>query len=294
MHLLQFIGKGFDYFKLSVQNFFLVLISLTLLTPKVVIRDIKFISTNFHLGNMPFGYSGTSKGAIRFYISLLAMYILLFLTSFLLAKWMVITNLQMFAFPIIFIVTYALCIIFSAFLWNEYLKLQWNHLHWNSLNFKWMGNFKELLSIYTQGFILNLLTLSLFTPWFQTKLYRYMYEHLHFGTYRFQFEGDPGKLFKIYIKNFFLGFLSLGIYLIWGIKNEFNYVMEHSLFVHGDHKIQMGIKANTLEIFELYVGNALIVVLTLGIGAPFAIVRYLKFMAQHTFIPETVLEESGE
>jgi uncharacterized membrane protein YjgN (DUF898 family) len=56
----------------------------------------------------------------------------------------------------------------------------------------------------------------------------------------------------------------------------------------------MGIKANTLEIFELYVGNALIVVLTLGIGAPFAIVRYLKFMALHTFIPETVLEESGE
>lgn len=292
MHLLQFTGKGIGYFKLSVQNLFLLLLSFTLLTPKVLIRDINYISTNFQLGDYPFNYSAKIKDAIRLYLSLIGMLLLIILTSVLFVHFYLTGSFQPFAFLIFFLVIYALGLILYVLVWHEYLKLQWNHLHWNTLDFKWVGNFKELLSIVTQGFILNTLTLSLFTPWFQTKLYSYLFEHLHFGSYRFKFEGDPGKLFKIYLKNFILGIITLGFYLIWGIQKEFNYIMEHSMFVHGDHKIQMGIKANTLQIFELYVGNVLIVLFTLGIGTPFAVVRSLTFMAEHTYLPETILEKN--
>ncbi|MDP5170374.1 MAG: YjgN family protein, partial [Bacteroidia bacterium] len=59
---------------------------------------------------------------------------------------------------------------------------------------------------------------------------------------------------------------------------------DHSYLELNDEKFYFHGGATTSEVFSLMLGNMLLIIFTLGIGTPWAIVRSVKFTLQNTML----------
>jgi uncharacterized membrane protein YjgN (DUF898 family) len=286
MNRFNFSGKGWAFFKIAIVNFFINVFSLTLLLPLTVIRECRYLASATSLGDIPFRYTGLFKTYFRKYLKTF----LIFMLELVLAMFLTIAYGKSFPWisSIALICIYFFNMFFYGFVAHGSMKFHAQNFQWNSTGFSWKGRLSELVALYSQGFILCMLTLNFYYPWFETRLNQYYAKNLRFGGLHFEYTGNPVNLFKIYLKSILLGILTLGIYNIWSYKSWFNYTMDNILIRKGEHSFKINLEANTLEVFELVVGNLLLVVLTLGFGTPLAIIRKLRFIAAHCYIPEAL------
>jgi uncharacterized membrane protein YjgN (DUF898 family) len=169
-----------------------------------------------------------------------------------------------------------------------------NNTSWRTAKASYVGKLSELTSISLRGSILSSLTLGIYTAWYETQLYQYTMENIRFGSLRFGYDGSPKELFKLYLKGFLLGIVTLGIYHIWNFRDLYKYTVDHTIVRKGDQAFNLHSDANTREAFELIVGNILLVVLTLGFGSSWAIIRTCRFMTNHCVVPSAFNLDSIE
>jgi uncharacterized membrane protein YjgN (DUF898 family) len=289
MNQLHFSGKGWKFFKLLILDIPLGVISLFLLLPWASVREYRYLASEIRLGGIPFRYEGKVVPYFKRYLKsyftfLLSIIVLFFLvwyaskTSGATSGWIVLVVDFLF---VLFMLT------LSPFIIHGSMDFHLPLFCWDKFAFSWKGKLSTLLPLYVQGSLLSILTLGFYTPWQEVRLLQYFTRNIAFGSLQFDYSGDPKTLFKLYLKSIVFGILTLGIYNIWTYKKWYNYTVDNLVVRKGAYTFHLHSQANTLEVFEMLVGNFVLVVCTLGLGTAFAYIRYLRFIINHCIIPET-------
>ncbi|MDD4922897.1 MAG: DUF898 family protein [Bacteroidales bacterium] len=285
MNSLKFYGKGFDFFKIHFVNVVLTILSLTLLYPWAKVRECRYLCQNTFLAENSFTFSGTVKEFFKGYIKTL-----LFLMTLFVAAGVLITLTRESIWSVvlmtaIYLVTLAIVYYFMPILLHGSINYRLNNTSWGDIKPSYTGKLSELTPLFFTGIILSSLTAGIYKAWFQVRLSKYILQNFRFGSLRFDFCGKSEKLFFLYLKGVLLCLITFGIYGIWFAKQLYEYSVNNIVVKKDDHEFKLHSDANTLEVFEMVVGNCLLVCLTLGIGASWAYIRYYRFIIEHCTIP---------
>ncbi len=271
---LVFTGKGGKFFGIWVVNILLTIITLGLYYPWAKIAIRKYIWNETSLNNDRFVFHGKGIEILKG-----------------------------------FLIIYALLIIFIVFISNHpqgillfYLIVAavvplaifggWRYrvskTSWRGIYFSFDGNFTEFLKIYFTGLLFLILTFGLYSSWFRVKIMKYLFKHTRLGQYRFSFSGHGDELFGINFLGVFLSMLTLYIYIPWYMKNRFNFTVNNTVIHHNDKKSKLRSTLEGSKLFGVLLVNILIIIFTLGIGFPWARMRYYKILFENIHIPKDV------
>jgi len=301
MNSLKFEGKGFTFFKIHFVNVILTLFTVTLLYPWAMVREIKFFCHNLSLAGQPFVFTGTTRSFFKDYIKTFLVFLCIFLVCIGGGIIFGVYQSSMVSIPFYF-VTVIVCIIliyfFLPIVLHGSINYRFDHTNWGEIKSTYSGKLSELVPLYFTGMLLTSLTGGIYQAWYQVKLARYLLQNIRFGSLRFDFSGESKKLFFLFLKGTLLSFITLGIYGIWYAKELYEYSVNNVVVRKGDQEFNLHSDANTLEVFEMMVGNFLLIVLTLGIGASWAYMRYYSFIINHCVVPAdfdfSLIDESQE
>lgn len=292
MNTVNFIGKAIDLLKIRVVKFLTTIITFGILHPLGKFRELNYLYEKTSFEGISFRFEGERKdffkGFIKFWVSILLILVLC------IAGALVIVKIRESPFAnIVYTLVVLLCTLLTYYIWgttcNGTFNYRLNNLKWSNTSFTYSGKPKETGRMFLINGFLSTLTLSLYNPWFVVKFLKYFTDHLKFGDLSFSFNGEPKKLFRIHIKGVLLSVITLGIYGIWFAKSVFEYIIDNLVIKKGEQEIKPVSDANTLEVFELLVGNALIMIFTLCIGYSWAKTRTLRFIAKHCIIPQGLI-----
>jgi len=296
MNRLKFEGKGLEFFKLFFVDVILALVSLSLLYPRALVREARYLWSVTSLGGTTFEFRGTTKIAFNGYMKTL-LFIVVFIIVMVVEELILVKAIGEIPFwakyfntliILIFVLFVAPVIIHGDL--NFFAK----NTAWRSVSVSYKGKLSELMSLSLRGNILSILTLGIYSAWYETQLCAFLMGNIRFGSLRFSYSGTAKDLFRLYLKGFLLGIVTLGIYHIWNFRDLYNYSINHSVVHKGDQEFSLHSNANTREVFELLVGNLLLVVFTLGFGASWAYIRLFRFLVNHCVVPEAFNLESIE
>ena len=296
MNRLKFEGKGFEFFKIFIVDVILALVSLTLLYPRALVREARYLWSEASLGGTPFEFRGKTKVAFNGYMKAL-LFMVIFLIVMVAEELILIKSfgeMPLWAGYFNTLIILIFVLFFTPIVIHGDLNFYANNTAWRSVSVSYKGKLSDLMSLSLRGNILSVLTLGIYTAWYETQLCTFMMENLRFGSLRFTYSGTSKELFRMYLKGFLLGIVTLGIYHIWNFRDLYNYSINHSVVHKGDQEVSLHSDANTREVFELLVGNMLLVVLTLGFGTAWAYIRFFRFMVNHCVIPEAFNLDSIE
>jgi len=296
MNRFKFEGKGFDFFKILFVDVILAIVSLSLLFPRAAVREARYLWSQTSLGESAFEFHGKTKVAFNAFMKTLLFFVLAMIFAF--AEGLLIGLLKLKgsieANSLELLTILAVIYLLTPFVYHGDLNFFVNHTKWRSATASYRGKLSEMAGITLRGNILSALTLGIYKAWYETQLYKYTLENIRFGSLRFSYDGSPKELFKLYLKGFLLGIVTLGIYQIWNFRNLYNYTVGHTLVRKGGQEFNLYSDANTREVFELIIGNVLLVALTLGLGSAWAIMRTCRFTVNHCVIPSAFNLDSIE
>ncbi len=147
---------------------------------------------------------------------------------------------------------------------------------WRGIHFGYRGNLKEFYRIYLSNGLLTLITLGLYSSWFQVEVKKYIYGHTRFGNIEFRFTGRGLDLFIIRLKGFIFSVLTLGIYSFWFFRNLARFEMENLKIIQNGKEINMRTSISAGTIFGMLLSNYFIILFTFGIGTGIAINRFMR------------------
>jgi len=297
MNSLHFEGKGLELFKIRAVKFIVYIISLGLLHPWAKIKELKYLYSKSGFEGVDFSFEGNLKEYYKGYFKLWITTLLLMIFCVSGGLLVAYTSKSLFA-NLIYILTVFLISILATYIMglfiNGTLVYRMKYTYWSGFNMNYSGKAREFAPLFLWNYALTYLTMGLFTPWLIANTLKYILPKIKMGNICFDFKGDGKKLFPIYLKGVIFTILTLGIYGIWMFKYVFEYIVSNIVIKKENQEIDINSNANTLQVFELLVGNALILILTVGIGYSWVKVRTLRFVADHVIIPEGVFPQSAD
>ncbi len=189
---------------------------------------------------------------------------------------------------------------------------------WRGIRFSFRGRTWDFLKLYSKGWLLTALSLGTYYPYFQTQRQAFLNSHTYFGNQRFQFTGHGSGLVVPFAATLFMTYavltlcgimaslrlanaglalllipLVLGPFWIWFLGKKQKYFWDHTTF--GMARFSSSITWQKL--FTLYLGNALLLMATLGFAWPWVTVRNAQFFAGNLVLQgpvnlEEVLQET--
>jgi len=289
MNSLKFEGKGFAFFKIHLINVILTILSLTFLYPWAKTRKLKYIFENTYMADNAFIYTGTTKSFFKLYIKTFLAFVFIFAISFTGSALFFYYRNTMFTGIIIYwftiVLVLGLMIYIIPVILHSTINYRFKNISWQLISPSYRGKLSELVPLYFRGYVLTLLTIGIYKAWFLVRLLKYILRNIRFGSIRFDFSGEAKTLFMIYLKGFLLSLITFGIYSIWFARELYEYTVNNIVVKKDDQEFKLRSDANTLEIFELIIGNNLLIFLTLGIGTSWAYMRYYRFIINHCIVP---------
>lgn len=170
---------------------------------------------------------------------------------------------------------------------------------WRNVRFSYHGSTKEYCKMVFRSSLLAIVTLGLMWPALWWRIRKYNIEHTAFGSERFAFDGKLGDFYRIQAKNlvFWLALaVSLFIHHIlfiavliaylgyrsWIAAALHNYYWSHTSFMGKRFQGAM----TGLDHFTTTWASAALIVLTLGVGFPFAYAMRMRLIADSTLVAE--------
>jgi uncharacterized membrane protein YjgN (DUF898 family) len=144
---------------------------------------------------------------------------------------------------------------------------------WRGIRFRFLGTFKDTVILVSKGWILTVLSLGFYYPFYLNRFQDFWTTKTTFGNITFSYDGLGREVSRIWLKGMLLTILTLGIYLFWLKANLQRYYWSHSSFGESRliSKLYGGMLLKETLIFLL------IMILTFGIGRAWAVVRYKNF-----------------
>ncbi|MAO71674.1 MAG: hypothetical protein CMD02_04085 [Flavobacteriales bacterium] len=287
---LEFFGKGSEFFKITIVNWLLTLITLGIYFPWARVKQLKYIYGQTSLNNERFHYSGTGwelfLGFIKAILLFIAWYFIIFLFGLINP-----------IFAIIFIILSYVAI--PPFFIHGSLKYSMSRTSYRGVRFGYRGNRGELIVKFLIGTFLTIITLGLYSSWFSMNIRKYTHENFRYGDIEFSNDCNGSDFFWIIIKGYFLTLITFGIYSFWFNRDLFNYYWNNLKMKKDEKNITCRSTATAGGFFELILVNLLIIIFTLGIGLPWVQIRTNKFICDNVKLKgdidiDTVLQTEEE
>jgi len=277
----KYLGKGVEFAIIFFKNIILTIITLGLYYPWAKVEKLKYHYQSTELDTTRFSFTGTGKevfkGFIKLYSALFILYLLVIYASLSQNTTLFLTILSLFYLFILLILPFAI---------HGSARYRASRSSWKGIHFKYLGDRMEFFWIFIKGSLLTIFTLGIYGAWFSVDIRKYIFSHLRFGNLSFNFKGSGETLFWRNLKFALLFFPTLGIYSFWYYKNLWKFYAENTEITQNGKQVNFKINMTPGDIFELVVINALITLLTFGIGLPWVKARTLQFIFRFLEIEE--------
>lgn len=145
------------------------------------------------------------------------------------------------------------------------------------IRFSFHGKWQEFAKIFFQSLLWMILTLGFYFPYFEMRCQDFLIEKSYFGNRKLSFYGEGRDLMKSFIIAVLLAFPTLMLSLIWYGYTKKKYIWNHISFGPASCKSTITFGG----FIGLYLVNGLILLLTLGLGAPWVKVRTLHYYLEN-------------
>ncbi len=268
VYRFKFHGTTSQFMAIVLKNAVLTVLTLGLYTfaAKVKLRQFMHHSSEFH--GQRFSYHGTWQELRNGYLKVALFVIIYSLLSqaqkLLNPKLLILTTILNSAL-------FLLVIGFATYSGRRYLL---SRTSWRGIYFAMNPSSKIFVKEFFIGSILSILTLGLYSPYFQNRKHTLLMKSTRFGSMRFTYNGTDKDAARIFFKHLPLMIFTLGLSYPW-YRAQISRFRAHHTWIGSE---TLGAARGCLsvtgsEIFKLYAFNALILIPTFGFGA-FWLVSY--------------------
>jgi uncharacterized membrane protein YjgN (DUF898 family) len=315
-YLLEFEGRGNDYFFIAFRGYALTVLTLGLYYPWARVQRMRYMLNNLWLDGSPFVFEAKGeevfKGFIKVYVILAALagiYVYgLFSEDIYIQA----------ALPSIFTLFGA---IITPLAIHGSFRYRASKTSWKGIYFNYTGNLGDLYVLFLKNTVLIAITLGIYNPWAQVDLTKYLAKNIKLGNIEFKYQGEGNIIFNRIVKMavlvfgigalFILTFLYRISSLNSSISNDSTYIiiiiiliayilyiifipfviinfriwkMKYNLnttfFRLGKNIGTIDERLNVKSLTWFEVVNALLLTVTLGIGIPFVAIRRMQKYTQ--------------
>lgn len=277
----RYFGKGTEFAIIYFKNIILTLLTLGIYYPWAKVELLKYHYQSTELDKTRFSFHATGNEVFRGFIKVYAIVILLY--AFLIYATQTQDPTMLLVATSLFYLFFILLIPFAI---HGAVRYRASRSSWKGIHFKYLGNRKDFFILCLKGFFLSIITLGIYSAWFQVDIRKYVLSHLRFGDVSFKFKGNGGDLFWITLKFILLFYITLGIYGFWYYKNIMRFYIDNIEITQNGKPIKFKFTMNTGDVFELLVINFLLIAFTLGLATPWVSVRTFQFMFRFIEIEE--------
>jgi len=310
VHVLAFHGSGGSFFGIHVMNMFLTMLTLGVyyFWGKVKVRQYLYSQSEFN-GDR-FAYHGTGRELLWGFLRAFVVFgglSLLIKAAPLLPGGLAVKLAAV-------LVTYLLLFMLIPFAVAATRRYRLSRSSWRGIRFSFRGSIVNFVRLYLKGIVLSFLTLGVYYPYFIARQQKYLVSHTYFGNERFRFDGNGREMMKIYfpivllwvsaaalavavpfavnvmkhrdpVSSIILALITLAVgctgvfYPFWFQAAKQRYLWNHTTFGAGDARFHATMSGGGL--FLLKIGNALLLLLTLGLAWPWTMVRNANFLLNH-------------
>jgi len=294
---LRFIGSGSEYFRIWIVNLLLTIVTLGIYSAWAKVRTLQYFYRNTQLAGSSLHYHGSP-------FAILKGRAIIFVLAFAF-------NVLSHSSPMLSLVFLALLAAAFPWLLVRSLRFRMANSSYRGLRFAFTGKDAEGYMVFLVWPILSVFTAYLLAPLAHQRFKRYQHKNTRFGTTPFDFSGTPGNFYGVYLRTFGLAVLAIvaagALILLTGVSvgkggnhasaaiaigisvmlmylamlfltpyflsRLQNVVWNHTTL--GVHRFQSQVGAG--QLFWIFVSNAALILITVGLFTPFARVRTLRY-----------------
>jgi len=306
---INFTASGIDYCKLYWFNFFFSVITLGIYSAWAKVHTSQYLYAHFKIDNSAFDFRPNPLVILRGRIIGLLILIPLY-------------TLEYFSFKVI-IISFVVYFILLPFFVIGALRFKSTNTYHCNLQFNFTGKYWEAFVCFSLLGILSIFSLGLLYPYYEYLKRKFIHNHYYYADQKFEFSGRLRDFYKIFLGAvlifllFMMPFIVLTLYefeygsdLSTNIKNlaflstlstllrgwlivipfyiafqyihikYINYSLNHTrigkLQIHSDLKFR--------KLLHIVTMNSVLIILTLGLFAPWAKVRKLQYIYSNIFL----------
>jgi uncharacterized membrane protein YjgN (DUF898 family) len=273
----KFYGEGGKYLGIMVVNLILTVVTLGIYYPWARAKALQYLygETEFAGNRLTFHGTGKEmfKGFIKAVVIVGILYGIYFAAIF--SGKPVFIGVGVLVFLIGFLLIIPLAI-------HGGMRYRMSRTSWKGIHFGYRGTLKELLGIYFKGIFFTIITFGIYGSWFMVNLERYIVSNVRLGNVKFRFDGEGTDLFLINFKLMLVYGFTCGIgaifYVFWYLRNR-NHFFINNLKLEQDGQVYtFQSTLNPGDIFITTFINTFLVIFTLGIGTPWALIRQMRMV----------------
>ena len=288
---LTFSGSGKEFFGIWIVNFLLTICTFGIYSAWAKVRTTNYFYGNTKLKGSSFSYTANPisilKGRIIAFVVLMAY---TFLSQ---------SSPQIGGLIILLIALISPLVIVSS------LKFRMYNTEYRGLRFGFIGSTGEAYKIFLGGYLLVVLSLGILFPWWEKKRKEFYVRNIRFGTSQFTCNMEYGTFYKaagivflftilfiIFMSFFFpLGvnggdIIGLLFFPLIGILGAYWYstITNHVISKSNLKNISFRSEMKTGELAMLWLGNIILMVITLGLATPWVMVRNARYRISKTSV----------
>lgn len=284
----EFHGNGYEYFRIWIVNILLTLVTLGIYSPWAKVRNLRYLYGNTSLDGHRFDYLARPVSILKG--RLIAVGVLgLFLLSNEFAPALVPVWIVLF----VFVLPWVIC---RAMIFRNH------NTSYRNLRFGFDGRYGGAFSAYVLWMLLGFATAGLLLPAAFVRQKRFLVANARYGTSRFVPDISAWDFYPIYLVGGFI-FVATGLVVGFGtallpelllplliivsglgyayavafIRAETTNIVYNQSRIEG-HRFVSSLNAGWLA--WLYASNIVLILVTLGLGLPWARVRLARYQAQ--------------
>jgi uncharacterized membrane protein YjgN (DUF898 family) len=159
-----------------------------------------------------------------------------------------------------------------------------------TVQFRFEGQGGQLFVTFLVGYLLTMITIGIYMPWFICKLTKFYLDNTTITTsdgsvYNPRFEGGGGDLFVTFLVGYLLTMVTIGIYAPWFMCKLNKWFAERTKLVsNGQETGSLDFTGEGGSLLVTFIVGYLLTIVTLGIYAAWFQVKMIKFNADNTKI----------
>jgi len=167
---------------------------------------------------------------------------------------------------------------------NGARRYRFSRSSFRHIRFSYTGEVLEFLGITVASYLLTGMTLGFYSAHASEMRREFLVNHVRYGTEPFKYDKNPGPLFRAWVKALLLTPFTIGLSWIW-----------YSAFRHrhqwGNTTMRGGRFVSTVnggDLLGLTLTNILLLIVTVGITAPWVLVRTMRYHVDNLTLVGTV------
>lgn len=261
-----FNGKGMEFFKLSVKNFFFNLFTLGFYRFQAKVKTRQYLWSHTYYKGQPFEFKGQAMDQVRGLGWLIAVGVGLLAAAgaaFLVNKFLAIP----FAYA-------GLALLGIRMRFGQFRYKVRNTSYRNIRGNVSPNAFNIYLKQAIKGTLLTMVTLGIYRSFNEVELMKIKWGNTSWGRQRFEFTGQGKDFFWLNFKGFALTVVTLGFYTPWFLAARGRYMAENIKFMGQNFKLNLTGGQLLGELFLFGFGT----LMTLGIGRSWFLCDFIKDM----------------